>query len=669
MPSPALASYRRMRDFGRTPEPAGSNGAGRAGKTSLPDFVPPQLATLVQTAPEGEAWLHEIKLDGYRVLARIERGRARLFTRSGQDWTARFPSVTAAVERVHAKSALLDGEVVVLDAQGVSHFQSLQEALSQGRTQDLVCFVFDLLFLDGRDLRSLPLSERKALLARLLHGSGKTIRYSAHVEGQGGTFYDKACRMGLEGIISKRKDAPYRSGRSTAWVKVKCVASQEFVIVGFTEPKGARAGFGALLLGVYEKDGPLTYAGRVGTGFDTRSLKALHAKLEALERERSPLKSPPPGSTRDIHWVEPKLVADVAFTEWTRDGILRHPTFHGLREDKSAREIVKELPKRPAAAKSSSHGRRGVRTRGAARATKLVASPARVTIAGVTLTHPDRVLYPGQGITKRDLAAFYEEISDWIVPHVVERPLSLVRCPAGQGTACFYQKHVGPEASDSIEGVKVKEKGAVRTYAYIEDLAGLVSLVQMGVLEVHPWGSRVGNLEHPDRLTLDIDPAPGVPWKRVTATARQLRALLLELRLKSFVKTTGGKGLHVVVPLAAKQSWETVKDFARGIAEAMVQRAPEEYTASLSKASRTGKLFIDYLRNSQGATAVAAYSTRALPGAPVATPVAWDELGTDLRSDQFTVKNLPRRLAGLRKDPWDGFLKLRQSLPEAPRSR
>jgi bifunctional non-homologous end joining protein LigD len=454
-------------------------------------------------------------------------------------------------------------------------------------------------------------------------------------------------------------------------VKVKCVASQEFVIVGFTEPKGTRAGFGALLLGVYDKDGALTYVGRVGTGFDTRSLKTLHAKLKALERERSPLKSAPPGSTRDIHWVEPKLVADVAFTEWTRDGILRHPTFHGLREDKPAREVVKELPKRPAAVESSSRGRRGVRTRGAARKTKpaSASSPAPVTIAGVTLTHPERILYPGQGITKRDLAAFYEEISDWVLPHVVERPLSLVRCPAGQGTACFYQKHVGPEASDSIEGVKVKEKSAVRTYAYIEDMAGLVSLVQMGVLEVHPWGSRVGNLEHPDRLTLDIDPAPGVPWKRVIATARQLRALLLELRLKSFVKTTGGKGLHVVVPLAAKQSWETVKDFARGIAEAMVQKAPEEYTASLSKASRTGKLFIDYLRNSQGATAVAAYSTRALPGAPVATPVAWDELGTDLRSDQFTVTNLPRRLAALRKDPWDGFLKLRQSLPEAPRSR
>src|SRR6266545_4538132 len=584
----SVHSVKERNGNGSEAEGVNSNGTDRAGKASLPDFVLPQLATLVQAAPQGDQWLHEIKLDGYRVLARIERGRARLLTRSGQDWTARFPGVAAAAERLRAKGALLDGEVVILDAHGISHFQSLQEALSQGRTQDLVYFVFDLLHLDGRDLRSLPLSARKALLARLLHGSGKTIRYSEHVEGQGDSFYEKACSMGLEGIISKQKDAPYRSGRGTAWVKVKCVASQEFVIVGFTE--------------------------------------------------------------------------------WTRDGILRHPTFHGLREDKPAREVVRELPKPPAAVKRPSRGRRGVRTRGPVRETTRASSRASDTIAGVTLTHPDRILYPGQGITKRDLAAFYEEIGDWILPHVVERPLSLVRCPAGQGTACFYQKHVGPEASEHIEGVKVKEKGAVRTYAYIEDLAGLVSLVQLGVLELHPWGSRVGNLEHPDRLTLDIDPAPGVPWKRVIATARELRSLLTKLRLQSFVKTTGGKGLHVVVPLAPKQPWATVKDFARDIAEAMAKRAPQEYTASLSKASRTGKIFIDYLRNSHGATAVAAYSTRALPGAPVATPIAWDELGTDLRSDQFTVKNLPRRLAALRKDPWDGFLKTRQTLPGAPRT-
>ena len=290
------------------------------------------------------------------------------------------------------------------------------------------------------------------------------------------------------------------------------------------------------------------------------------------------------------------------------------------------------------------------------------------TIAGVTLTHPDRILYPAQGITKRDLARFYEEIADWILPHIVERPLSLVRCPEGQGKACFYQKHAGAGAPEALKGVKVKEKSAVRTYLYVEDLSGLISLVQMGVLELHPWGSRVGDLEHPDRLTFDLDPAPGLPWKRVVDGARRLRSLLAELRLSSFVKTTGGKGLHVVVPLAPKQPWESVKGFARAIAESMARQAPGKYTASLSKANRKGEIFIDYLRNSQGATAVAAYSTRALAGAPVATPIAWDELGADLRSDHYTVENLPRRLASLKKDPWEGFLKSRQTLPSAARS-
>ncbi len=295
-------------------------------------------------------------------------------------------------------------------------------------------------------------------------------------------------------------------------------------------------------------------------------------------------------------------------------------------------------------------------------------SAGGATVAGVTLTHPNRILYPAQGITKRDLAGFYEEIADWILPHIVERPLSLVRCPEGQGKACFYQKHAGAGAPEALKGIKVKEKSAVRTYLYVEDLSGLISLVQMGVLELHPWGSRVGDLEHPDRLTFDLDPAPALPWKRVVDTARQLRSRLTELRLTSFVKTTGGKGLHVVVPLAPKQPWESVKGFARAIAESMVRQAPGEYTASLSKANRKGKIFIDYLRNSQGATAVAAYSTRALAGAPVATPIAWDELGADLRSDHYTVENLPRRLASLKKDPWEGFLKSRQTLPSSARS-
>jgi len=333
-----------------------------------------------------------------------------------------------------------------------------------------------------------------------------------------------------------------------------------------------------------------------------------------------------------------------------------------LIKDKPAGEVARAKPKAPAPAGSaphSSHRRRKVRTRG---------SEDGATIAGVTLTHPDRILYPAQGITKRDLARFYEEIADWILPHIVERPLSLVRCPEGQEKACFYQKHAGAGAPEALKGVKVKEKGAVRTYLYVEGLSGLISLVQMGVLELHPWGSRVGDLEHPDRLTFDLDPAPGLPWKRVVDTARQLRSLLAKLRLTSFVKTTGGKGLHVVVPLAPKQAWESVKGFARAIAESMARQAPSEYTANLSKANRKGKIFIDYLRNSHGATAVAAYSTRALAGAPVATPIAWDELGAELRSDHYTVENLPRRLTSLKKDPWEGFLKSRQTIPSAARS-
>jgi len=660
--APKEAAARRVRAPRGKRRPALEAVSG-AREGTLPDFVAPQLATLVGRAPAGEDWLHEIKLDGYRVLARIERGRARLLTRNGKDWSARFPGIAAAAARLKVDRALLDGEIVALDEHGVSKFEKLQEALSRERSEHLVYFIFDVLHLDGRDLRAVPQVERKTLVARLLGSARTPIRYSEHVEGQGGAFFDRACELGLEGIVSKQKEAPYRSGRGSAWVKVKCASSQEFVIAGYTDPKGTRAGFGALLLGVHDKAGGLTYAGRVGTGFDQRLLKGLVTKLKALEQPKSPFsKLPASAVTRDVHWVKPSLVADVAFTNWTRDGILRHPTFHGLREDKPAGEVVKEEPKAPAPADSAPRKRRGgrlARTRG---------SEGGTTIAGVTLTHPDRVLYPAQGITKRDLAVFYEEIADWILPHIVERPLSLVRCPEGQGKACFYQKHAGAGAPEALKGVKIKEKGAVRTYLYVEGLEGLISLVQMGVLELHPWGSRVDDLEHPDRLTFDLDPAPGLPWKRVVDTARQLRSLLAEVHLTAFVKTTGGKGLHVVVPLAPKQPWESVKDFARAVAESMARHSPSEYTATASKAHRKGKIFIDYLRNSRGATAVAAYSTRALPGAPVATPIDWDELGADLRSDHYTVENLPRRLASLKTDPWEGFLKSRQSIPSAARA-
>ena len=478
----------------------------------LPAWVAPQLATLVSDPPPGDEWVHEIKLDGYRILLRIERGRVKLLTRNRQDWTARFPGVAEAASALPVKEALLDGEIVVLDRAGVSSFQALQQAdrLETGRM--LVYVAFDLLFLDGRDLRPLPLVERKARLARVLKGRRGRLRYSEHFDIPGRRMFARACRLGLEGIIAKRKQAPYTSGRGQAWLKVKCVARQELVIGGYTDPDGARAEFGSLLLGVHDRAGRLVYAGRVGTGFDHATLGRLGARLRKLERRVSPFAADGPRPpARAAHWVKPELVAEVAFTEWTRDGLLRHPAFLGLREDKPAAQIVRETSRVP----------------GPARAHPIAGgSAAPVEVAGVRLTHPDRVLYRDQAITKLGLARYYEAVADWMVPHVSDRPLSLVRCPAGDRAACFYQKHAAPGVPKQVKRVRIRESGGgTASYLYVDDLPGVVALAQIGVLEIHPWGTRVGRLERPDRLVLDLDPAPGLPWPRVVEAAEEARAL------------------------------------------------------------------------------------------------------------------------------------------------
>ncbi|TAH35545.1 MAG: DNA ligase D [Planctomycetota bacterium] len=620
----------------------------------LPAFVEPELATLVRDPPSGDDWLHEIKLDGYRMLGRVHGGRARLLTRNAKDWTRRFPQLAEAAAALPVDEALLDGEIVALDENGISSFQALQNALSAGRPDHLVYFVFDLLHHDGYDLRAARLRERKAVLAGLLPDSGNAIRYSGEVEGRGEAVFREACLRALEGIVSKHKDAPYRSGRGQDWRKVKCLARQEFVIGGYTEPRGARAGLGALLLGVHD-DGRLRFAGRVGTGFSAASLAELHRRLRRLEQSRPAFAEPPRGAAaRGVHWVKPRLVAEVAFSNWTRDGRLRQPVFEGLREDKEPDEIRRERARTP-------------RQRSAAlreTAMETPASPRRASpaaeVAGVRLTHPERVLYPEQGITKRALARYYERIADWILPHVVQRPLSLVRCPQGYGKTCFYQKHAAEGASEHLKRVRVP--GEAAPYLAVADVRGLVSLVQLGVLEIHPWGAQVGDLEHPDRLTLDLDPAPGVAWARVVATAKALHQRLSDLGLRSFVKTTGGKGLHVVVPLAPRHGWAEVKEFTRALAEECVRRQPDWYVAKASKAARSGKIFIDYLRNARGATAVAAYSARARAQAPVSTPLRWEELSAKLRPDGFTVASLPRRLSALRADPWQGMHRLRQTI-------
>jgi bifunctional non-homologous end joining protein LigD len=622
----------------------------------LPDFIRPQLATLVNAIPKGDEWLHEIKFDGYRILCRIDNGQVSFLTREAQDWTNRFKTLANPARKLEVHYAFLDGEVVVLDANGVTNFQLLQNSLKQDTSSNLVYYVFDLLHLDGRDLTTTPLIERKELLKGLLPRnrdpkSAASLRYSDHWIGKGEALFDKACAMGLEGIIAKKKNEPYRSGRSKDWLKIKCVKSQEFVIGGFTDPAGSRANLGALLLGVYDDGGDLRYAGRVGTGFNAASLADLRARLDKIERKSTAFSNPPRGAdARGVHWVKPDLVGEVAFTGWTSDNLLRHPSFKGLREDKPAgkvkREMAAPVPK-SAASKSKSSSNTGADQ-----------------VAGIRLTHHDRVLYPEQGITKRDLALYYQQIADWIMPHVENRPLTLVRCPEGYKKQCFYQRHARESVDTAIHSIPVKEGKAAASYLYIDSLPGLVALVQMGVLELHTWGSRKERLERPDRIIFDLDPDPSVSWKTLCEAARDMRSRLSELKLETFVKTTGGKGLHLVVPIVPKQDWNFVKDFSSSVAQSMVRAAPERFTATMSKSQRKGKIFIDYLRNARAASAVCAYSPRARAGAPVSMPVRWEELSEDVRS-RFTIRNTHDRLKHLRKDPWQDYEAARATLTKA----
>jgi bifunctional non-homologous end joining protein LigD len=624
-------------------DPAALSAARRA---PLPREVALQLATLVDAPPDGSEWLHEIKFDGYRMSCRIERGSARLVTRNGLDWTERFPDLAAALAALPARTALLDGEVVVFDREGRTSFQALQGALGRKRSDAAVHFVaFDCLYLDGRDVRAAPLVERKQLLRALLSRlpDASPIRFSEHVVGRGAEFFAAACTRGVEGTVAKRGDAPYRPGRSRAWLKIRCSKRQEFVIAGFTEPRGSREALGALLLGAHDESGALRYCGKVGTGFDAATLSMLRAKLAPLERERSALADPP--RAKGVHWVAPRLVAEVSFTEWTSDRRIRHPVFLGLREDKSAREVGIEVA-RPEA--------RAVR-----------ASPAGNTVAGVALSNPDRVYFPDVGVTKRELAAYYEEMAERVLPGLANRPLTLLRCPEGVEGECFYQKHANQSISDAVARVRVRR--GEEPYAMVNDLAALVSLVQIGVLELHVWGARADRLDRPDLCVFDLDPDEAVTWAHVVETAVALRVFLDDLGLAAFARVTGGKGVHVVVPLVRRATWDQVRDFSHGVAEHFVRLAPSRLTAVMSKARRKGKIYIDWVRNTKEATAIASYSTRARPGAPVALPLAWDELESLSAPLRESVREVPRRLAT--PDPWQHFDASRRPLTRAALDR
>jgi bifunctional non-homologous end joining protein LigD len=469
---------------------------------------------------------------------------------------------------------------------------------------------------------------------------------SEHVRGKGPAFHQRACALGLEGIVSKRAQAPYRPGRGESWIKVKCQQRQELVVGGWTDPRGSRSGIGALVLG-YHEDGALRYAGKVGTGYTARDLEMLHELLAPRERGEPPFVDPPRGAAaRTMHWVKPDVVVEVEFTEWTREGQLRHPSFKGVREDKPAAEIVRERPQEGGVA-TRADGDEGGRP---------------TTVLGQRLTNPGRVLWPGQGITKLALARYYEAIADWMLPHVALRPLSLVRCPRGAGAPCFFQKHPGDQVPDILGRIAIAEKKKTSEYVYLDSAAGLIALVQIATLEVHAWGSRSDRVERPDLMIFDLDPDPALAWDRVVEAARELRERLESLGLASWVKTTGGKGLHVVAPLGRRQEFDEVREFSRRIAEQMARDAPARYVATMSKAKRKGRIFVDYLRNGRGSTAIVPYSSRVFDGAPVSVPVRWEELDRDIRADPFTVETLPRRLARLKRDPWEGFLETRQTI-------
>lgn len=599
-----------------------------------PGFIAPQLATLVEVPPSGAGWVLEVKLDGYRLECLKDGDSVRLLTRTGLDWTAKFPAIAAAAARIPARRAILDGEAVALLPDGASSFRALQQSLS-GQGEDLVYFAFDLLRHEDEDLRELPLVDRKARLARLVGSRRQSgaLRYSAHTAGSAAEALARACSRGLEGLIAKRRDEPYRSGRSRSWLKLKCQSRQEFIAIGFTEPKGRRSGIGALILGVREEDGTLRYAGRVGTGMNQHLLASLRDTLERLRRRTSPATRGVPRSAGGVHWIEPKLVIEVAFTEWTSEGLLRHPSFVGIREDKAPRDVRREVP---------------------------------MQVAGITLSNPGRVLYPEQGLTKQDLAAYYDAIAPWMLPHVEGRPLSLVRCPSGRAKACFYQKHWSGKLPEALDTVDIKEgSGAKGAYTVVRNAEGLVSLIQHGVLEIHVWGAREDDVESPDRIIFDLDPAPGVSWARVREGAIRLKGLLEQLGLETWVKTTGGKGLHVALPIARRSGWSEVSAFARAVAQRLSDDEPEKYLAKASKAERKGKIFVDWLRNTRGATAVAPWSTRAREGAPISAPVSWKELPSIRSGDQFTVENA-HTLAGKQgRDPWEGMLAGKQRLTAA----
>lgn len=612
-----------------------------ARKQALPSFVPPALATLKPKPPEGSRWLHEIKFDGYRLQVRIDHGKLQLLTRSGLDWTEKFgDAVAGALKSLPAETLMIDGEIVVERDSGASDFSALQQDLSEGRSDRFVFYAFDLLYLDGTDLRGAALTDRKALLEKLLPASNPHLRYSEHFEESGGLVLDHACRLSLEGVISKVKDSKYVSGRKGNWVKSKCSMRQEFVIGGYTLSSASDHAIGSLALGVYE-EGKLRHVGRVGTGYTADIAEMLLGRLKPLGIDDSPFGEKLTAlARRDLHFVKPELVAEVEFRAWSGDGNLRHASFRGLREDKPAGEIERE---------------------------DKAVSEQGTPQSKIKFTHPERLYWPDDGVTKEGLADYYTQVWRYMAPFVVNRPLALLRCPEGIDGQRFFQKHAWRGVNKAIEQIKdPKDKGG-EPLIRITDFDGMMALVQSAALEIHPWGATTANWEKPDMITMDIDPGEDVSWQEVIGAALELKRRFEDAGLAAFVKTSGGKGLHVVAPLKPEAGWPALKAFAKTMADDMAKAEPEKYLAVATKAKRQGRIFLDYLRNGRGNTAVAPYSTRARPGAAISAPIEWAELSDEIGPAHFTVSNSGARLSALKKDPWDGFFAAARPLPKKAR--
>ena len=645
----------------RRPAPAGRPAAAaaavkaravaptRAAKARLPAALAPQLATLATAPPaEPQDWLWELKFDGYRLLMRFDaQGRVRCFTRNGLDWTARLSELTQALQSLKLRSSWLDGEIGVENAQGAPDFQALQNAFDRHATGDIVCWLFDAPFLEGRDLREQPVQERREALSNTLAGRAPpALRFSEAFDAPPADLLASSARIGFEGIIGKRRDSPYVSRRSADWIKLKNHRRQEFVIGGYTAPKGTRQAFGALLLGVHDAQGRLRYAGNVGTGFDAKGLADVHARLVRLDTDRCPFDPPPTGlRAGTVQWVRPRLVAEVAFGEWTRDARVRQAVFHGLRTDKPPRQIVREQaqPAEKTAMPAST------------------SSPAPARAAGLRITNADRVIDPASGTTKGDLLRYYADVASLMLPHLKGRPVSLVRAPEGVGGELFFQKHAQRMELDGVKLLDAALDPGHDPLLQIDSARGLLAAAQMNTVEFHTWNGSSSQLDTPDRMTFDLDPGEGVGWPHMQEAALLVRTLLDELGLVGFLKTSGGKGLHVVVPIRRQHGWDTVKDFSRAVVAHLAQTIPERFVVKSGPRNRVGKIFVDYLRNGFGATTVSAWSVRARPGLGVSVPVAWDELPELTGGAQWTVADARTRFAP-GNAPWDGMARAAKGL-------